>query len=70
MLLETEEYSRERKKENKRNENVVSIYWGIATAIYLAWSFATGRWDFSWILWPVAGVLYGVVVVVLRMLRK
>ena len=29
-----------------------------ATAIYLIWSFATMDWKLTWIVWPVAGVLY------------
>ena len=30
----------------------------ISTAVYLGWSFITQRWDFTWIVWPVAGVLF------------
>ena len=41
-----------------------------ATAIYLAYSFITQRWDFTWIVWPVAGVLfvavYGILQAVVR----
>ena len=36
------------------------IFWGIATAVYLAWSFYNMRWEVTWIVWPVAGVLYAV----------
>ena len=32
-----------------------------AIAVYLAWSFWSGKWDFTWILWPVAGVLFAAV---------
>jgi len=32
------------------------VYWCVITAIYLAYSFTTGRWEDSWIIWPVAGV--------------
>ncbi|MBR4331520.1 MAG: hypothetical protein IKP72_02475 [Clostridia bacterium] len=27
-------------------------------------------WDKSWIVWPVAGVAYGVVLAIVRMLKK
>ena len=49
---------------------VAAIYWGSATAIYLAISFITNAWDKTWIVWPVAGVAYGVVLAVMRVLKK
>lgn len=33
-------------------------YWPLMVAIYLAWSFISGSWDRSWILWPIAGVAF------------
>ena len=53
-LLEEGDYSRL----NKRVGRYDGIYWAIATAVYLGWSFVTMRWDFTWIVWPVAGVLF------------
>ena len=70
ILSETGNYSRANKKENKRNQNISAIYWGSTTAIYLAYSFITANWNLSWIVWPVAGVLYGVLTSILRMIRK
>lgn len=37
---------------------IAALYWPVATAAYLAWSFYTGDWESTWILWPVVGVLY------------
>ena len=53
-LLEEGDYTRLNKKAGKYD----GIYWAIATAIYLGWSFVTMRWEFTWIVWPVAGVLF------------
>ena len=53
-LLEQGDYTRLNKKLSKYD----GIYWAVVTAIYLGWSFATYRWDFTWIVWPVAGVLF------------
>ncbi len=53
-LLEEGDYTRL----NKRISRFDGIYWAIVTALYLAWSFVTRRWEFTWIVWPVAGVLY------------
>ncbi|MBQ3392607.1 MAG: helix-turn-helix transcriptional regulator [Lachnospiraceae bacterium] len=69
MLLQEGEFSRELKDENKRNENLSTIYWGTVTAIYLGYSFITMNWMRSWIIWPVAGVSYGIVKAVARMMR-
>ena len=59
ILLEEGDYTRKRKEEDKKNGPIASIYWSMTVAIYLAYSFVTKRWDISWIVWPVAGVLYG-----------
>ena len=53
-LLAAGDYTRLNKKAGRYD----GIYWAIATAIYLGWSFITQRWDITWIVWPVAGVLF------------
>ena len=53
-LLEEGDYSRLNKKAGRYD----GVYWAIATAVYLGWSFATSNWEFTWIVWPVAGVLF------------
>ena len=70
ILLEEGEYSRENKRESRRNETVMGLYWSLTTAIYLLISFLTGRWDRTWIIWPVAGVGCGVLAAILRMVRS
>lgn len=70
ILLQDGEYSPARKAENRRNEPISAVYWALALAIYLAWSFITMQWQTTWIVWPIAGVLYGVVEAVLRLTRK
>ncbi len=70
MLLQEGDYTAERKAESKKFEPLAVIYWGSATALFLAISFITDAWDKSWIVWPVAGVAYGVVLAIVRMLKK
>ena len=70
ILLQDGEYSPSRKAENRRNEPISAVYWALALAIYLAWSFITMQWQTTWIVWPIAGVLYGVLEAVLRLTRK
>jgi hypothetical protein len=40
---------------------IAAVYWPIATVIYLTWSFAAGAWAISWVIWPVAGILFGAI---------
>ncbi len=70
ILLEDGDYTRHKKAENRNNDLLSSIYWCSVTAIFLAYSFITGRWHRSWIIWPVAGVAFGVVIAVANALRK
>lgn len=70
MLLEEEEYSRESKEHTRRYGYIAGIYWCLVIAAYLAWSFIGNNWDRSWIIWPVAGVLYGAVAAITGALRK
>lgn len=59
-LLQQEDYSIENKLTEKEMEPIATIYWCVVTAIYLGWSFYTMEWNRTWIIWPVAGVFYGV----------
>ena len=70
QLLEENDYSREAKSAEKRFGWIAGCYWTLVTAGYLAWSFIGGRWDRSWIVWPIAGVLYGALYTVLRALNS
>lgn len=67
MLLEQGDYSRAAKR---ANHAFGGVYWGVVTAGYLAASFLTMRWDMTWIVWPVAGVLYGALVEVVKLKKK
>lgn len=53
-LLEEGDYTRL----NKRAGKYDGIYWAIVTAIYLLISFLSYRWDLTWIIWAIAGVLF------------
>lgn len=57
-LLQEDEFSRE-KKEDKLIGAVASIVWPLTTIGYLLWSFLSGAWHITWIVWPVMGILFG-----------
>ena len=69
-LLQEGEYSKVRKRHQPLHDIVSTIYWLIITAIYLAWSFYTFQWERTWIIWPVAGVVYAIVASVVEYLTK
>ncbi|MCM1330073.1 MAG: helix-turn-helix domain-containing protein [Ruminococcus sp.] len=82
MLLETEEYSRERKSAKKKRRDIMVIYWLIVTAVYIGyiWYAHSRAVDgdvryYDWkksglIIWAAAGVLCPVVSRVVKMIRK
>ena len=50
-----------RSQMRKKSGKVSAVYWPVVTALYLAVSFLSGRWDATWVVWPVAAVLFGAV---------
>lgn len=40
---------------------IAGPYWMLAVVVYLAWSFIGNAWGQSWMVWPIAGVLFGLV---------
>ncbi|MDE7435277.1 MAG: helix-turn-helix domain-containing protein [Lachnospiraceae bacterium] len=63
-LLQEGDYTKEKKERSSVTMAISTAYWMIATAIFLAYSFITNDWEHSWIVWPVAGVLFPAVITV------
>ncbi|MBR2054212.1 MAG: helix-turn-helix transcriptional regulator [Clostridia bacterium] len=59
-LMEEGDYSRKNKENGDKMGAISTCYWLIATAVFLTWSFLGNAWDISWVVWPVAGVLFAV----------
>ncbi len=64
QVLEEEDYTREKKKMGVKIGIISGVYWLSVTAIYLGISFIGNSWENSWIVWPVAGVLFGIVMLI------
>lgn len=60
-LLQEGEFSKEGKRVKGKLEALSGVYWCLVTAFYLGWSFLSMRWDYTWIVWPVAGVLFAAI---------
>ena len=69
-LLQEGEFTIENKKSEKAVGKITSAYWLIATAIFLTWSFVTNDWHKTWIVWPIAGVLYSVVIIFAKNIKR
>lgn len=57
-LLQSGDYTKEKKEVGRKTSAFAGIYWCLVTALYLGISFTRMNWNTSWIIWPVAGVLF------------
>lgn len=69
-LLQQGEFTKERKAVSRLKETIAGIYWLVTTAIYLGWSFASNDWDHTWIIWPVAAVLFGALMGIVNLVHR
>ena len=69
-VLQEGDYSKSKKRVQAKMGALSAAYWCFATAIYLGWSTWRQDWEKSWIIWAVAGVLYGGVYGIMRMMLK
>lgn len=70
MLLEEGDYTRDKKKANKFLSPIAGIYWLSIVGVYLAYGLITKDWSRSWIIFPVAGVLFGAIAIISEMVMK
>lgn len=63
------EYAPELQRNRKRLEKIGGIYWPIVVAIYLVWSFLSGDWQITWVIWPVAGLVCAALNAALKKVR-
>ena len=70
QLLQEGDYTREAKEASRIIGRIAAVYWCVVTAVYLGWSFLTGNWHSTWVLWPVAGILFGAVANIVKMRKK
>lgn len=58
LILEIGDPILEKSKQLKRTEKVAAFYWPLVTAGYVGWSLWTMAWGISWIIWPVAALVF------------
>ena len=57
-LLKEKNYAKQNQRKILIKKTISMVYWLTITAIYLAWSFLTSNWEITWVVWPIAGILF------------
>lgn len=65
-LMQLGDYTVQNKKITRKVGWFAGSYWCIAAALYLGISLSQNNWKTSWILWPIAGVLFAALNTALR----
>lgn len=69
LLLQENEYM-EWEKESKLAGAVAGVYWPLIVCIYLVWSFSTGNWGIAWMVFPIAGIIFGAIAQLCNIIEK
>jgi|LSQX01.3.fsa_nt_gb transcriptional regulator with XRE-family HTH domain len=69
-LLQEGDYSRKNKQRSPVIGAIATVYWLLVVAAFLAYSFFSNDWQNSWIIWPVAGVLFAALMVICNALDR
>ncbi len=69
-LLQVDNYSKKAKEDAHSLDFIAAVYWPVIIAIYLGYSFLTNNWHLSWVIWPVAGVLFGAVASLVKLVKN
>lgn len=51
-------------------DKIGGIYWPLIVAAYLLWSFASGNWGFTWIIWPVAALVFAAIAGICSLVKR
>ncbi|MDO4745237.1 MAG: helix-turn-helix transcriptional regulator [Bacillota bacterium] len=66
QLLKQEDFEPANKAKAEMEERIGGIYWPAVVAIYLAWSFIGDAWARSWLIFPIAGLIFAALVNALK----
>lgn len=69
-LLQEGDFTKKEKLSKKKTETFTGAYWCLVTAVYLGWSLWTKQWDITYMIWPVAAVLYAAMYGIIRTVMK
>lgn len=69
-VLNEGDKNRELTQSERNALKLAPFYWPLVLAIFLAWSLWTMNWGVTWIIWPVAGVLFAAMVGLMSLISK
>ena len=70
-LLEEGDFTRKEKAKSPVAASFNTIYWLSVTAVFLLFQLAIpGTWENAWVIWPIAGVLFGVFRIIIMSIRR
>ena len=70
-LLKRGEFTEKKKKKNRVHGTIAAIYWLVVTAAYLLWLFLDSNSNsLSWVIFPVAGVLFPAVLGIFGLIER
>lgn len=69
-LLHQDQYGFDKIVENKRVAGFSTFYWPLVVAIYIGWSLWTMAWGITWIIWPVAGLIFAALVGLINFIKS
>ena len=65
-LLQEGEYTIEEKKKKGIVGTITTVYWLIATAIFVGYGLLNNTWQYAGVFWAVAGILFGAVITIVK----
>ena len=66
MLLQVEDYTLKNKKLREKMSGYITAFWLIITAIYLAVSLYTNRWEITWVIFAAGAVMFAAFYFILK----
>ena len=69
-LLQEGDYSIEKKRSRRRMGPLAGAYWCLVTAIYLGINFRNDSWHTTWPIWPVAALLFVVLLGIIHVVAQ
>ncbi len=65
-LMQEGDYSRKCKARKKASSALDEAYWPLVLVIYILYSFRSGNWHLSWLIWPIAAPLRSLIYQIIK----
>ena len=69
-LLREGDFTAEGIERERSSERLGGVYWPVVVAAYLLWSFLSGGWHYTWVIWPAAALLFAALSAALNWRRR